>query len=138
MVFYAFQQGQIDRRNAQRKYDLTDIGRSLEKFRAATTLSNGQYPATPTIFDSYFAPSGSNYNAANFALGFGSSAKDPLSQTFYNYDGSGGATGGPSATKPADITYQVGLPCGALSGNNPGVYRLTISLEGGSYCVDNH
>lgn len=132
-VFYAFTLGQVDRRNAQRKGDLSEISRNLESLRSSGQgdtligLSPNVYPSTAIIFNTYFSPSGSKYS-----LGYGITAKDPKTNNNYNY-----LTSGPVAN-PGDIFYENGLPCGGLGSTNKGVYRITIGLEGGSFCVDNH
>ncbi len=133
LVFLALPIAQRERRNAQRKEYLHEVAANVEKYKESAA-SGFQYPVAAGVTPDSFrynlgSPSGppGPYHVTG-AL----TDKDPLSGTPYTYAG----LNPPSATTPAGILYELGLTC--QDGSVTGIYRLKISLEGGTYCLDNH
>lgn len=171
VVLAAYNQGQIVRRDDQRKEALHTVANNLDKFRQSRVYSN-YYPwnnagpvgppstfiagrcniASPagvSCFRWYFDPAYSGSNTNSYA---DATLKDPYSRQIYLYQGFDDTHGtddqannlvSPTRSISATIYYRMGWVCGADATNassfNPGVYRLSISLESGSiYCLDNH
>ena len=166
IIFFAFHNGQVIRRDNQRKEALQLIANNLDKLKDSTNYSH-YYPwntvkqggvSEPvgictggvSCFRWFFDATAGNGSSSFYGI---PNDTDPLSGTRYRYLGHDDASGTdetnlvlPTATTPATIYYRMGWPCGAAAGDgdgdsgfNAGVYRLTISLEdGGRYCLDNH
>lgn len=130
LVFLALPIAQRGRRDAQRKQYLHEVSANLEKYKESSA-NDSKYPAAanfPTAFGA-----GGTYHVSGVL-----SDKDPLNGTAYSFTAGLGSVTTPAGATPASIDYVLGTNCANSSGQGNGIYSLTIGLEGGTYCLDNH
>lgn len=163
-IFYAYGQGQILRRDNQRKNALHLIAINLDRVRTSA-LDNFSYPNVgngSTIpgdtcsngydlflcwFDS--SPASSPDPQHGYYAISTADNTDPLAKKHYNYytniTAPPGSPLAPTSSLAASIIYNRGWACGqapvlvGAAGYNQGVYNLATKLEDGAiFCVDNH
>jgi prepilin-type N-terminal cleavage/methylation domain-containing protein len=140
VVFLAVSGAQRNRRDSQRKSDLSRIAAQIEAY---ASNNSGCYPRT-----SGGVPGGCPSTLARWSTGppparFINSTyitavtlKDPLAGSDYDYTG----LQNPSPAQPAGVEYQVGSHttlCDGSASSGDRIYAVRMSLEQGTACRDN-
>ena len=131
IVFLAVSGAQRNRRDTQRKNDLSRIAAQVESY---ASNNNGCYPDSAAFAgcggaSTWAAFVGTTYiTAGNF--------NDPLSGTAYAWTTPAQV---PSGTQPAGLQYQdgSGTTCDGANNTSGRVYSIRMQLESGVACRDN-
>jgi hypothetical protein len=144
IVFLAVSGAQRNRRDSQRKTDLSRIGAQVESY---ASNNNGCYPGSASqagcgagviAFAGAATCTGTQFCNSTYVTGM--NLKDPLSGLDYTYQTGALAAGDiPDATTASKVSYQVGAgtTCDGAANSSYRVYVVRMDLEQGTACRDN-
>ena len=136
IVFLAVSGAQRNRRDTQRKNDLSRIAAQIEAF---ASNNNGCYPSSNGNGCPPTTPTWAAFSTSSYVTG--SNLTDPLQGGNYTYGALGAAVPvtSPNTAVAATVAYNVGAgnTCDGAANTSMRVYVVRMNLEQGTACRDN-